>query len=144
MPPELTSTRCRSVPLRLLAEERGFLLTGEVANQVPFPVRRFFVVGGVPRDEVRGGHAHRSGEQLLVCVSGSLVVDAWYADDHERHALRASGPALYVPAGTFTRQSQFSQDALLLVLCSDTYNRDDYIEEDEFFAPLLTVGASRG
>ncbi len=126
--------RCQSIPLHLVNEERGFLLAGEVSDHVPFPVQRFFVVGAVPNGEVRGGHAHRRGEQLLVAVSGSLVVDAWYADDHERHVLQASGPALQVPPGTFTCQSQFSQGALLLVLCSDSYDPADYIEAEEFFA----------
>lgn len=35
---------------------------------------------------------------------------------------------------TFTCQSQFSGGALLLVLCSNTYDVADYIEAEEFFA----------
>ena len=44
------------------------------------------------------------------------------------------GFALHVPPGTFTCQSQFSGGALLLVLCSNTYDVADYIEAEEFFA----------
>lgn len=124
----------REVPLRLVVEDRGFLLAGQVFDQVPFHVARFFVVGNVPSGEVRGRHAHRAGEQLLVALAGSLVVDAWSGADHQRHVLRAGGTALHVPPGTFTCQSQFSGGALLLVLCSNTYDVADYIEAEEFFA----------
>lgn len=89
----------REVPLRLVVEDRGFLLAGQVFDQVPFHVARFFVVGNVPSGEVRGRHAHRAGEQLLVALAGSLVVDAWSGADHQRHVLRAGGTALHVPPG---------------------------------------------
>jgi uncharacterized RmlC-like cupin family protein len=106
---------------------------GTAPDTLPFPVRRFFTISGVPADEVRGCHAHRSCEQVLVAVAGCLIVDTWDEYGHRRVPL-ATGDYIHLPAGVFATQSHFSPDAVLLVLASEEYRPDRMITADEFFA----------
>jgi hypothetical protein len=57
-------------------------------------------------------------------------------DDGKRsREVRLDDPTvgLYMPPMVWGRQSEYSEDALLMVLASDVYDRDDYIEDrDEF------------
>ena len=60
-----------------IADLRGDLIAREVGAGLPFAPRRCFLVMDVRSKEVRGEHAHRECEQLLVCAKGSMacVVD---------------------------------------------------------------------
>ena len=49
-------------------------LTPFYFDRLPFSPRRCFTVTGVPSGTARGGHAHRTGMQLLVCLHGRIDV----------------------------------------------------------------------
>ena len=51
---------------------RGSLSFGEVHRQVPFEVKRYFLVFDVASEHIRGEHAHRTLHQFLVCVAGTV------------------------------------------------------------------------
>jgi UDP-2-acetamido-3-amino-2,3-dideoxy-glucuronate N-acetyltransferase len=108
----------------------GLLVVGDA---LPFAARRFFTVQRVPPGDFRGWHAHRQCHQLLVCLRGSVLA---LVDDGKRsREVRLDDPTvgLYMPPMVWGRQSEYSEDALLMVLASDVYDRDDYIEDrDEF------------
>ena len=55
---------------------RGNLSFGEIGDQIPFEVKRYFLVYGVASKEIRGEHAHRSLHQFLICVHGRCHVVA--------------------------------------------------------------------
>ncbi len=116
---------------------RGDLVAREVGAGLPFVPKRCFVVMGVRSKEVRGEHAHRCCEQLLICVKGSM---ACVVDDGVRHQevlLDASEVGLYVSPMVWTTQYKYTEDAVLLVFASDPYDPDDYIRDyDAFLAEL--------
>lgn len=119
--------------LPMVADLRGRLSFAEIGAQLPFPPKRYFIVYDVPSAEVRGEHAHRTLEQLLVCVRGgvSVVVDDGRARAEVR--LETPGQGLYIPPLTWGIQYGYTRDAVLLVLASDTYDGDEYIRDyDEF------------
>ena len=119
--------------LKLVADERGNLIVGELDAGLPFVVRRYFVVCDVSSGRVRGEHAHRELEQFLVCLRGrcSVIVD----DGVRREELVLSDPTigLYVGPMVWAVQHGYSPDGLLLVLASAEYDPADYIRDyDEF------------
>lgn len=118
--------------LRHATDLRGSLVASD-HRDLPFSPERTFLVFGVPTKEVRGEHAHRACEQLLVCVNGSVscVVD----DGTERQEVRLDRPdvGLYMPAMLWGTQYRYSPDAVLLVLASLPYDPDDYIRDYETF-----------
>ena len=115
--------------LLLVHDMRGDLSGAEFERQVPFAVRRYFVVFDVPSEDVRGEHAHRRCRQFLVCLRGRcrVVVD----DGHKRAeiVLDRLNLGLYLPPMVWGIQYQHSADALLLVFASDYYDPSDYIRD---------------
>lgn len=112
---------------------RGSLLPLEFERQVPFPVKRMFMVFDVPGREVRGAHAHRRCSQFLLCPRGNCAV---VVDDGERRlevALDCPDIAVHMPPMIWGIQYKYSPDALLLVFASEPYDPDDYIRDYDRF-----------
>lgn len=121
--------------LPLLEEERGSLSFGEVMRHVPFEVRRYYVIFGVPEGQGRGDHAHRATHQFNVCVRGSCHIAADDGTNRAEFVLDTPATALYVAPMVWTREFRFSPDAVLLVLASSYYDPADYLRDrSEFLA----------
>jgi dTDP-4-dehydrorhamnose 3,5-epimerase-like enzyme len=119
-------TEPRLIWLETHREERGILTTitpGE-GTIVPFDVKRVFYVYGVPLQEVRGGHAHKTCHQLLVAVGGMVLVKM---GNGKEHLLNDPQYGLYIPPGNTTRMIFLTKTACLLVLASEPYDPDDYV-----------------
>jgi len=130
------------IELPEIVDLRGKLTFGQAGEGLPFMPKRWYIIYGVPSPEVRGEHAHRHLEQLLICVHGScdVIVD----DGTLREEVHLSRPtlALHLTEMIWGIQYRFSADAVLLVLASETYDPDDYIRSyDEFLE--LVKGTSR-
>lgn len=112
---------------RLVRDPRGDLVFGESPKDIPFEVRRYFLVFGVPSEKTRGEHAHRACKQYLICVRGScaVVVD----DSRSRCEVTLDSPdlGLYLPPMTWGIQYKYTADAVLLVFTSEYYDAADYI-----------------
>lgn len=125
------------VDLKLARDLRGSLSALEFAD-IPFLPQRFFTVFAVPSTHVRGQHAHRKCEQLLVCLAGSVTC---LVDDGRRRAtyvLNDASQALYMPALTWGSQLNYSPDAVLGVFASLPYDPDDYIRDYTDFADFVS------
>jgi acetyltransferase-like isoleucine patch superfamily enzyme/dTDP-4-dehydrorhamnose 3,5-epimerase-like enzyme len=125
----------RLLSLPVIEDLRGKLSFGEASAQLPFVPRRYFVVFDVPTKEVRGEHAHRRLQQVLVCLKGSLEV--MVDDGRQRAIVPLSGPqsGLYVPPLVWTSHYHYTPDAVLLVLASEEYDPAEYVRDyDEFLA----------
>jgi hypothetical protein len=124
---------------RLAAVEdlRGRLVAGELDRILPFKVKRFFMVHGVPGREVRGQHAHRRCHQFLVCLRGSCRVIA--DDGAHRQEFLLDDPAIgvYLPPKTWGVQYDYSANAALLVFASHAYDARDYVRDYEAFLKLV-------
>jgi UDP-2-acetamido-3-amino-2,3-dideoxy-glucuronate N-acetyltransferase len=115
---------------------RGSLSFGEIHRQVPFEVKRYFLVFDVSSKHIRGEHAHRMLHQFLVCVAGrcNVVTD----DGTNRHEVVLDAPSkgVYIPPMVWATQYKFSRDAVLMVLASEYYDAADYIRDYAEFLAL--------
>lgn len=127
------STSDRLIKIPVATDLRGSLVAAEVYSHVPFPIARVFAVFDVPTVEARGAHAHKTCEQFLICVKGS--VHAIFDDGTMRQEVVLDSPdkGLYMPAMTWGTQYQYSSDAVLIVLASHAYDPEDYIRDYEEF-----------
>jgi hypothetical protein len=120
---------------------RGNISAGEVLREIPFEVKRYFVVYGVASEKIRGEHAHRTLHQFLVCVAGKchVVTD----DGCRRTEVLLDSPAkgLHLPPMTWATQYKFSPDAVLLVLASEYYDANEYIRD---YTEFLRLSGSPG
>jgi UDP-2-acetamido-3-amino-2,3-dideoxy-glucuronate N-acetyltransferase len=118
----------RLVRLPSFLDARGELIVAE-GDALPFPVARYFVVRDVPAGAVRAQHAQRRSHELLSCVLGACTVELWWRGGSEVHRLADPGTALHVPPRVWVECREFSDDALLLVLCSRRYDPEDQIAD---------------
>lgn len=126
------------VRLNSISDLRGKLAIVEFTNDLPFVAQRFFMVSQVPKKAVRGEHAHRICEQVLVILNGSVIV--MIDDGKTREQIFLSDPriALYIPSMVWGTQFEFSNDAILGVFASHAYDPDDYIHSYSEFQNLLS------
>lgn len=117
---------------------RGSLVSLQELDNVPFIIRRVFYIWNVPFLEKRGGHAHQNCQQVLVAVSGRVIVHA----DAKAFYLDKPNQGLYIPAGVMVEMSCFSPDCVLLVLASDKYDKDDYILQNTLSQPATVAWAA--
>jgi acetyltransferase-like isoleucine patch superfamily enzyme/dTDP-4-dehydrorhamnose 3,5-epimerase-like enzyme len=138
----VAGTKVRGVTLHTLdavKDLRGDLSAGEFERDIPFPVRRYFIVYDVPSEKVRGQHAHKQCHQFLICVKGRCTVVA--DDGVARQEFRLDSPAtgLYLPPLTWATQFRYSSDATLLVFASHYYDAEDYIRDYADFVSLAAI-----
>jgi len=121
--------------LKKNSDPRGNLLAFEAEQNLPFKVKRIFLVNGVPKNEVRGIHAHRECWQFLIAVAGSITVGFDDGTVAQELTLDQDDVGLLLPPLTYGKQFNFSSDAVLLVLASHSYDLNDYIDDyDEFLS----------
>ncbi len=127
----------RVLDLPSFRDMRGSLAVAEIGEGLPFVPRRVFVVYDVPGVRVRGQHAHRVCQELLVCVAGSLRV---MLDDGASRAvidLSSPGRAVYVPPMVWLVHYHYSSDAVLVVAASHEYDDKDYIRSYDEWAEIV-------
>jgi dTDP-4-dehydrorhamnose 3,5-epimerase-like enzyme len=112
---------------------RGNLIARELGKGLPFSPARCFLVFEVPTKELRGEHAHRQCEQLLVCVQGSVHVLCDDGVHRQEFELDSPELGLYLPPMVWGTQYRYSHDAVLMVLASMPYDASDYIRDYEKF-----------
>ena len=140
--PDVTDTRSdvRSVTVRRLKnvkDLRGSLSVGEFPRDIPFEVKRYFLVYGVPSMETRGEHAHRVCHQFLICVHGSCAVVADDGTTRQEFKLDRPDIGVHLPPLIWGTQYKYSHDAVLLVFASEHYEASDYIRDYQEFITLL-------
>lgn len=116
---------------------RGNLTVGEFQRQIPFSVKRYFMVYDVPSKETRGEHAHHDCHQFLICVRGSCAVMADDGVSRIEVLLDSPEKGVYLPPMTWGVQYKYSKDALLLVFASHYYDPADYIRDYNQFISLV-------
>ena len=122
--------------LPLVEDLRGLLSFGEANRQIPFDIKRYFLVFGVSGRHIRGAHAHKKLHQFLICVSGSCHCVADDGRNRQEFVLDSRSTGLHIPPMVWGVQYKYSADATLLVLASDHYDGGDYIRDYSEFLRL--------
>tara|TARA_R110002049_G_scaffold17416_8_gene67794 strand:- start:58 stop:477 length:420 start_codon:yes stop_codon:yes gene_type:complete len=122
------SGRACLIALQRHADARGTLMPLDF-DALPFAPGRCFTVSDAPAGTVRGGHAHRRGQQLLICVQGRIDVDMRHGDDRARAVLEPNGSGLLIGPLVWATQRYLLPDSVLLVLASDPFDPTSYVED---------------
>jgi len=109
--------------------ERGVLQIAEAEKHIPFPIKRTYALSGVDSSLTRGGHAHKTFDQVIVPLRGSFVLSL---DDGEKtQEILLNDPSLGIRIGSrlWHGMSNFSPDAVVIVFADQHYREDDYLRE---------------
>ncbi|MBC7534360.1 MAG: WxcM-like domain-containing protein [Ferruginibacter sp.] len=122
------------IQLPKIFDERGNLTFLQHPHQIPFSIKRIFWTYSVPGGEIRGGHAYKLQEEIIIALSGSFDVIIKKANGTtEKFSLNRSYYGLYLPPQTWRHTENFSTNSLSLHLSSTVYSREDYLYDFETF-----------
>lgn len=121
-------------------DERGMLVALEECKDIPFEIKRVYYLYDTKKEVRRGFHAHRSLEQILICIHGSCRVLLDNGAEKKTVSLEKPYEGLYIANDIWREMYDFSSDAVLLVLASDFYREEDYIRDYETFKREMGKG----
>lgn len=110
-------------------DDDGQLVALEENIDVPFEIKRVFHIYETKKGVVRGKHAHKKLEEVLVCVAGSCKVLLDDGEKKETIVLDNPTKGLYIPPELWREMFEFETDTVLLVLASREYEIDDYLRD---------------
>lgn len=118
--------RCTLTRLPAFIDSRGALAVIERRFGLPFEVNRCFMVFGVSEGQQRGGHSLKHSHEVMIGVSGSVILDVDDGETCWRVVLDDPTLSVYVPTGVWSEQHSFSSDAVLVVLASNGYDINEF------------------
>ena len=120
-------------------DERGQLVALEENIDIPFKIKRVYFMYDTQEGVVRGHHAHKSLEQILVCIHGSCKIRLDNGTEKKVVPLEKPYEGLYIANNIWREMFDFSPDAVLLVFASELYNEDDYIRDYNEFLKFVGI-----
>lgn len=132
--------KCPILQFKDLGDERGKLVVIEGGQAIPFEIARVFYMYGSDPEVVRGEHANRESEFVLINVAGSSKVRI--TDSHEEFIVELNRPMMgvYIPRMIWKDMFDFSSDSVLLVLANTHYNGAEYIRDFEQYRKIMNGG----
>lgn len=116
----------RLLELHEIEDERGNLIV--IDNLLPFNIKRVFYIYG-KKGYDRGGHKHKKNRQALICINGECTIEYNNGKECDEVILNSSKKCLILEPEDWHVMKNFSESSILLVLASESYNKEDYIYE---------------
>lgn len=117
-----------------LGDERGDLVVVEGMKDIPFEIKRVFYIYGSDREVIRGQHANRQSQFVLINVAGNSKVCVRDGKGNEAiFCLNRPRTGIYLPNMVWKEMYDFSDDSVLLCLSSEHYKEEEYIREYSLF-----------
>jgi dTDP-4-dehydrorhamnose 3,5-epimerase-like enzyme len=117
------------IDLPKIPDPRGNLSFIEEFNHIPFKIERTYWIYDVPGGQIRGGHAFKEQQELVVALSGSFDVVINDGHNEKRFHLNRSYFGLYIANGLWREMDNFSTNSVVLVLSSTLFDEMDYIRD---------------
>ena len=120
-------------------DERGHLVIVEGMKDIPFEIKRIFYIYGSDRNVVRGNHANRKSEFVLINVAGTSKVRVRDGRGNEAvYSLNRPRTGIYLPRMVWKEMYDFSEDSVLLCISSEHYDPEEYIRDYDAFVEELS------
>lgn len=129
--------RCPIIEFADLGDERGKLVVVEGGQTIPFDIKRVFYIYGSDSTVIRGQHANKESEFVLINVAGKSKVRI--TDTHEEVIVSLDRPMIgvYIPKMIWKDMYDFSRDSVLLVLASTHYDGTEYIRNYDVYKDIM-------
>ena len=129
--------KCAILEFNDLGDERGKLVVIEGNESIPFEIKRVFYIYGSDETVVRGQHANKESEFVLINVAGTSKVRI--TDGKEEFVVELNKPMMgvYIPKMVWKDMYDFSSDSVLLVLASTHYDGKEYIRDYKEYLKLV-------
>ncbi len=120
-----------------IGDPRGYLVVCEGERDIPFVPQRVFYIYGTQKDVIRGQHANKFTEFVLINVSGKSKVKVTDIYGESRiYELNWPHTGVYIPSMIWKEMYDFSEDSVLLCLASRHYDKEEYIRDYNSFLQM--------
>lgn len=123
--------KCKLLDFKEYGDERGKLVAIENNKDIPFDIKRIFYIYNADDKTVRGCHANRNSEFVLINVSGSSEVKINDGSHSVNIHLDKPMTGIYIPKMLWKEMYNFTTDAVLLCLTNTYYDSEEYIRDYE-------------
>lgn len=118
-------------------DERGNLVVMEGEGDIPFEIKRVFYIYNSDSEVVRGQHANKKTQFVLINVAGKSKVRINNGLGREEIiSLDRPHTGVYIPKMVWKDMYDFSSDSVLLVLASEHYDPEEYVRDYNEFISL--------
>ena len=121
--------KCKLLDFPKITDPRGNLTFIEGSDHVPFEIKRVYYLYDVPGGSVRGGHAHKDLNQMIIALSGSFDVLLDDGSKKEIYHLNSPSKGLLVTPMVWRELNNFSSGSVCLVLASEHFSEEDYYRD---------------
>ena len=119
------------IDIKKVVESDGTLIVMEEGNQIPFAIKRIFMVLNVADGKSRGDHATKKTKLILFPISGSCNVVVDNGTEKETFFMNDPSKGLYIEEMLWRSMQNFTKDCVMMAVCDrpfflfyETY--DDY------------------
>lgn len=127
----------RVIDFEIHPDERGKLTSLSSSKEIPFEIKRLYYTWDMPKEAIRGGHAHRNLDEVVICLHGfcDFVLD----DGKETLTIHLDQPnkGIYIPAHLWRDFRNFSSDCVVILIASDYFHPEDHIKDYNEFLELI-------
>ncbi len=95
---------------------------------LPFEIKRVYFISDA--NAKRGGHRHKKNKQALICLNGSCEIFINDGSRKQTVMLDKKDKCLILDTKDWHTMDKFTGGAVLLVLASEYYDVNDYIDEE--------------
>ena len=113
----------------------GKLIVIEFSKKKFFIAKRIFQVYA-GHGSIRGQHAHKNSQQLLICNHGEIEIKLTDGKKRLTYMLNKPNMALLIPPMIWSELKYKKKLSILTVVSNSTYNEKDYIRNFENFIKL--------
>ncbi len=126
-------TECRLLEIDSYEDERGGLSVLEENVNVPFVLKRLYYLYHTKVNQVRGVHAHKKLEQVIIAFSGKFKIILDDGKEKKIFTLDQPNIGLYVSPGIWREVYPLEENGVCAVLASRKYEEEDYIHDYDDF-----------
>ena len=122
-----------------ILDPRGNLTFIQFPHQIPFEIQRVFWTYNVPGGVIRGGHAYKTQQEVIIAISGSfdVVIKDCNGQTQKIH-LNRGYEGLHLPPNTWRHLENFSTNAVSLHLSNTSFDESDYIRNFDKYKLLMS------
>ncbi len=135
-----TSKNYNIISLNIHGDDEGHLIACQYKSNCPFDIKRVFWIYDTKAMTMRGAHANRNSQFLLVALSGNCKIKVDDGVNQEIFNLNNPYTALYLDKMLWKEMYDFSHNAILLVFSDTLYDKNEYIRDYEAWKKEFTNG----
>jgi hypothetical protein len=125
------------VEISSFPDDRGNINIAEFNKDFNFDVKRIYYLTGMSEETKRGEHAHLELNQFMLCLAGSFDIELDNGFKKQKIKMANDSKALIVRDLVWREMTNFTPNAVMLVLNDRVYSEDVVIRKYSVFKQLV-------